>query len=267
MAQTLAPAPWKLRCDAYWLMYTAKGALPNDAYAPLESDWPAFSDPAKVGAFKGGLATAQFIRYSETPVGPYDELLLTPGAFESPPGRPAKSQKPTSRVTRIYVSQEATLYNGRRNWNIPKHLARFEVTNSSTQGESAGPLQSVSLTVFPLDPNVSKPFFRATFTPMRWVPGFAFSTTALRGLPGPDLTIVQPPLPQGDTEVMVGTKQWCSLYPDIKATWGNAKLVWVEEGNDVEQEGFFPSDLGFWKVGVYLKNAAMNFGEPETWEA
>lgn len=49
----------------------------------------------------------QLIRYSETPVGPYDEMVLLPGDFGVPGG---KGQN--MRITRIYVSQKDTCYNG-----------------------------------------------------------------------------------------------------------------------------------------------------------
>ena len=65
---------------------------------------------------------AQIIRYSETPVGPYDELAILPGTF-SGVGRDG-AKKRDSRITGIWVSSEETLINGRRNWNIPKFVLR-----------------------------------------------------------------------------------------------------------------------------------------------
>ncbi len=59
----------------------------------------------------------QIIRYTESPVGPYDELVLVPGKFEyesndlDAQGRRIK--KSNLKVSRIYVSQEQTCYNGR----------------------------------------------------------------------------------------------------------------------------------------------------------
>jgi len=49
----------------------------------------------------------QIIRYTETPVGPYDEMALMPGDFVTP-----KKTKQSMRITRIYVSQIDTCYNG-----------------------------------------------------------------------------------------------------------------------------------------------------------
>ena len=61
---------------------------------------------------------AQILRYSETPVGSYDELAILPGCFAGigPKGIKMKDM----RITGIWVSQDTTLMNGRRNWNIPK---------------------------------------------------------------------------------------------------------------------------------------------------
>lgn len=63
---------------------------------------------------------AQIIRYSETPVGPYDELAILPGYFNGVGS--AEKKRQDLRVTGIWVSQETTLMNGRKNWNIPKYV-------------------------------------------------------------------------------------------------------------------------------------------------
>ena len=66
---------------------------------------------------------AQIIRYSETPVGSYDELALLPGYFNGV--GPEGEKKKDLRITGIWVSQETTLMNGRRNWGIPKYATSF----------------------------------------------------------------------------------------------------------------------------------------------
>ena len=66
---------------------------------------------------------AQIVRYTETPVGPYDELLILPGYFNGV-GTAGEKRKDL-RITGIWVSQEATLMNGRRNWNIPKQVKQI----------------------------------------------------------------------------------------------------------------------------------------------
>ena len=111
-------APWTCKCTAYVLIFftfSSKG-LPHDiTYDPLEGQSGPFMEDSQAGAFKGGTGMIEIVRYSETPVGPYDEIVLIPGEFETP-GKKERG----SRITRIYVSQKETCYNGRRNWNIPK---------------------------------------------------------------------------------------------------------------------------------------------------
>jgi len=64
----------------------------------------------------------QLLRYSDTPVGPYDEMILCPGYFEYPvDGKNGdKSTKKGVRITRIYVSQKQTCWNGRSSKKMSK---------------------------------------------------------------------------------------------------------------------------------------------------
>lgn len=52
------------------------------------------------------------VRYEETEVGPYDELAVGPGFFVNP-----HTGKRDPRVSNIYVSTDASVWNGRRNWS------------------------------------------------------------------------------------------------------------------------------------------------------
>ena len=117
----LAPPPWTCKATMYILSFyhSASSTLPLDiVYDPLELNAESFSSEKETGKYVGGLGFAQIVRYSETPVGTYDELAILPGSFSSvePDGKKRKD----SRITGIWVSQETTLMNGRRNWNIPK---------------------------------------------------------------------------------------------------------------------------------------------------
>lgn len=114
------PPPWDLKCTIYILPFytTASTArnLPAKAFHPLEAA-SAFASP-EFGVPVGGLSMVQLIRYTDTPVGPYDEMILAPGYFEYPLADDAKrtGKKATGkslRITRIYVSQEKTAWNGR----------------------------------------------------------------------------------------------------------------------------------------------------------
>lgn len=108
-----APAPWVLRGEATALLYR------------FSEEWVRDQVQLPTGftrALGGGLGVVMLVRYFASPVGPYDELLVIPGRFQS--GGAAGFT-----IGDIWVSSEASVDNGRRNWAIPKKLARFEVTN------------------------------------------------------------------------------------------------------------------------------------------
>lgn len=105
----VAPAPWTLKADVYSLLMWLKGPLVEDAYSPLEA--AALADSA-ASAYKGGLAGVQIIRYHDTPVGKYDEIFFVPGAFEVPRAKDGTKRPDNLRITRIYVNQKETTWNG-----------------------------------------------------------------------------------------------------------------------------------------------------------
>ena len=53
------------------------------------------------------------LRYTETPVGPYDELAVMPGYFEYSKGKGEGNKGKNMRITAIWVSQRDTCYNGK----------------------------------------------------------------------------------------------------------------------------------------------------------
>lgn len=109
------PAPWRLKGTIYMVGFWAQaGKLPDFAYSRLEAGSD-FSDPAKSGEHLGGLSQFQIIRYTETPVGPYDELIVCPGFFNYQTLENGQIKtKSNARITRIYVSQKYTCWNGRK---------------------------------------------------------------------------------------------------------------------------------------------------------
>jgi len=271
---TVATAPWKCKGDTYWIPYYTTGPLPEDAYAPLEANTPSFSSPSHAGEFRGGLGTIQVVRYHETPVGRYDELILVPGSFQVPKGRGSKRK--TLRITRIYVSQKETTYNGRINWNIPKHLARFSFERLTSPDR-------LKVQVFPPSPSSStisetdKPFFSATFQPFSYTPAFPFSTKIFPWI-CVDSALTQPPLlPQSSgeeggevlpPELRAGSKEWLQVLPLV--TCRKARGSWVsceqpdKTGNEgvVQAQGWFPV-VHPWKVGMYMENSELVFGIPK----
>jgi hypothetical protein len=130
---THCPPPWTLKATVYgfFIYITPSEAknLPAFIYSPLEAESTSGKDVPI-----GGLAMVQVIRYTDSPVGPYDELLLVPGAFkfekdeEGRDGKIVRQKKVGLRLTRIFVSQKHTCWNGRTSKYIPhgtvKHKER-----------------------------------------------------------------------------------------------------------------------------------------------
>lgn len=105
-----ARAPWRLRGDGWILLLSL----------PEEARRDARHIPSALRACPlGGPSVVMFVDYSDSPAGPYRELLYLPGRFTLPDGRRAWS------VTRIYVSTWDSVVNGRLNWGIPKDHAEF----------------------------------------------------------------------------------------------------------------------------------------------
>lgn len=307
----VAQPPWKLKATIYtFMMYISSkdaetlGSDKSFLYSPLEAS-SAFAKDRLVG----GLAMVQVIRYIESPVGPYDEFLMAPGAFEYDVGAEQRNgkaetvKKNNMRVTRIYVSQKDTCWNGRTSkyihsvessmftrlmsvpdWNIPKHLARFTFTNISGN--------AIAIAVYPHDTEGSlsesapcpTPFFSAIYKPMPYLPSFPMSTGVAKYV-GMDLSIVQPPLPEGkgSRDELPGTKQWCQCLPleysnKTSLGWWDLKQDEVSEedallGRDddrveratVGYENFWPS-IGRWRVGLKMEDATIEFPGGKYWD-
>ena len=132
-ALPIAPPPWTCKATVYVLSFyhSASTTLPLDiVYDPHELHSASFSSEKETGKYVGGLGFVQIIRYSESPVGTYDELVIIPGFF-SRVGSDGKKRK-ESKITGIWVSQQATLMNGRKNWNIPKYNMHLLYYDRST---------------------------------------------------------------------------------------------------------------------------------------
>ncbi|KAL6720556.1 hypothetical protein ACLMJK_002480 [Lecanora helva] len=271
----LAPPPWTCKATAYVLNFynSSSSGLPRDiVYDALEAEAPEFSSDNEGELYKGGLCMAQIIRYGETPVGAYDELAILPGYFKRV--RSTGKAKQDLRVTGIWVSQEATLLNGRKNWNIPKHLARFIFTPMGTTS------QTLQVQVFSTKPSSSRPFFSATISPVPYTPSFPFNSSWLDYI-GFSTHILQPPLPSGiPADVVVRSDKWLRSHPILKS--GKAKLVWFDmkqvaqgkkgagSGNNEEEHllnkdenvNWWPG-MRRWHLGIHCSDAILELGEPD----
>ncbi|KAK3335860.1 hypothetical protein B0T19DRAFT_407734 [Cercophora scortea] len=277
----LAPGAWKAKCTAhmigFWTDKKTAQALPAKTYSPLEAQSPYASK--EFGEPLGGLGFIQLIRYTETPVGPYDELILAPGLFAYPfedkDGK--KTTKTARRITRIYVSQKHTCWNGRTNWNIPKHLARFEWTENQDG--------STHIKVFPHDEPgpgqpydatearpCASPFFQCTIKPMKYLPSFPLSTNVMK-LTGINMAMVHPPVPQGAGSAgeLAGTDRWCEIDDFVQSSRA-AHLSWVDmsqKGEDGkapdEFDNFWPG-MGRWVMAVTLADGDLALGAGKHWD-
>lgn len=111
-----APPPWTTKSTAYLLPFyhSPSQPLPSKAYSPLSASHAPFSKEPECGVFKGGLSLLHLLRYSETPVGPYDEMAVMPGYFENSKGKGEGKKGKNMRITAIWVSQRDTCWNGER---------------------------------------------------------------------------------------------------------------------------------------------------------
>ena len=113
------PAPWKLEGQGYILLYKFKKTFLRER---------GFIPEGVRDALSGGIGAVMLVDYTESEVGPYDELLFIPGKFRLGGGR-------WDRITKIYVSTMVSVLNGRLNWAIPKERADFKFTRENGKEE------------------------------------------------------------------------------------------------------------------------------------
>ncbi|OBZ73512.1 hypothetical protein A0H81_05838 [Grifola frondosa] len=183
-----APAPWALKAsEAWWFMTSFMhkpkqgDTLPISYFGSHETNLHQIS--TEDGASPGGMGAIALIRYTETPVGPYDELAIIPGEFANPFG------PPLPRCTRIYVSSLASVYNGRRNWNVPNELALFSFLPSFDVEDAIEVRVFAAISYSPVTYSET-PFFAALIKPVTWP--FPAIPLSLKRLPGSS-TLLQPP--------------------------------------------------------------------------
>ncbi len=86
-----------------------------------------FWAPKRIDPFSGvevaGLGACMIVRYDESPVGPYNELLYIPG-------KQTIEGKRAFFISKIYVDSEDSMLSGQANWGIPKELADFSIINT-----------------------------------------------------------------------------------------------------------------------------------------
>ena len=110
-----AEAPWDVRLEA--VVWWHRAALGAERYLPA----------ALRGRRTVPLTVGAFVRYLDTPVGPYHEVLGAPVLL-------AEAPLPAVVVPFIAVDSLASVHGGRANWALPKVLARFEWPAGTARG-------------------------------------------------------------------------------------------------------------------------------------
>jgi hypothetical protein len=130
-----APSPWDCACTG--LLWFGRGGGPARAALP-----PALRGHRALATIGG------FVRYSDTPVGAYDEVL---GMVASHTGA-----KPWGTVAFMSVDSRPSLVGGRTNWAMPKTLSEFSGAPATTMtGTSAdGLVWTVRATARTLGPSL-----------------------------------------------------------------------------------------------------------------
>ena len=117
------PPPWVFKTKLYLFTTPLKpvdredpllqGLLPG-SYNPEETIHPSALAPIKGSPqWRGGMTNVLIIRYEDSPIGPYDELLSSSDGFGNP------FEKSTSaRVTNVYVNSQKSIWHGRKNWSM-----------------------------------------------------------------------------------------------------------------------------------------------------
>jgi hypothetical protein len=176
-------------------------------------------------------------------------------------------------------------YQGRLNWNIPKHLARFSFSTPAVSIANPHPPQKLEVSVFPPSPSVATPFFSATLQPFTFPPAVPFNNA---WMPSYFSTQTIPPLPsaitapadawiedeeQAEAIFAVGTDEWCESQVAIKTN--KARGCWVtvhgpKEGSEEENEAqkWWPQGKTWkpWAVGLWLEDATLLCKEGKKWK-
>lgn len=213
-----AGAPWTCRCEA--VVWSDRGTRAANAALP-----PAIGHGAKVLGVIGGM-----VRYLDTPVGEYNEVLGTVGFRH---GRSVRGS-----VLFMAVDSPVSLIGGRTNWGMPKTLARFQGNFCNFEANLDG---------------------RKT----------AAARMSAEGTVGPPWSVSATARALGPTVPMVSSFTVLQQFADgqVRSSWLKAKgrarpaLVTV----NVESEGTLPDWLrGGRRLGAIVESMTFTLAEPVT---
>lgn len=107
-------APWELEGEGYIIPFFNTNPIKNKGLIRSLRE----KQKSKVGFII-------IVRYSKSNVGPYDEILFVPGKVKF-------MNKLFYTISNIFVSTKKSVVNGKKNWGIPKKLAKFKFEKSSS---------------------------------------------------------------------------------------------------------------------------------------
>jgi hypothetical protein len=117
------PGPWQLRTKLYLFTKLLSPdnrkdpvlqGLPPGSYNPEETVNPSALAPVNgASQWKGGLYYVVLVRYEDSPVGPYDELIAVSDGWANP-----YEKRTSARITNIFVDSPQSVWNGRNNWSM-----------------------------------------------------------------------------------------------------------------------------------------------------
>lgn len=119
--------PWTLKGEGFIFIYNLSATEQSELW---DSETPT-----------SGITVMMLVHYTESPIGPYDELLLIPGQIE------VEGKKGYS-ISHIHVSTDISTENGIKHWGIPKETSGFsskrkEQVHHSEITNSAGELSTI----------------------------------------------------------------------------------------------------------------------------
>ncbi|MGF7214671.1 hypothetical protein GGR92_000811 [Spirosoma lacussanchae] len=220
-----APPPWTL---------TGHGLILVAHFPEAFVRRHGFLRPYQQVAYRGWLGTVMLVNYQTSNVGPYAELLFIPGLFRL-------GHTTSFSITKIYVSTEESVVNGRLNWGIPKERADFAFS------EQANGHQQISVS------HKGQPFL--SVQAKTWGPRFRISTAFM-----PGFRVVQASLTRASEPTTSGL-----LLTKPRAS-GSARLATL---TDVTIDSTFFPDLSAIKpiLTLSVENFRMQFPHPRQIQA
>lgn len=167
------------------------------------------------------------------------------------------------------------------NWNVPKHLARFEFSYPTVSSTSPTP-KALAVAVYAPGLEPTTPFFSVALHPWQVLPSIPYAS-AYSPI---DVNLLQPPLatlPEEAVatsgmseartrEILIPTDKWVKVSVPVKncrMKFMSVEYQKLEIGSlEAEQAGkWWPQGLAPFRVGCWLEHAELACQTEEVWDA